>query len=675
MFCLPGYTTTAEIHESVYSKAFRAIRDRDGQRVIVKALKDEYPPPFIVVKVKREYEITRSLHHLSCVVKVLALESLDNRMALVTEDFGGESLKKWMQKGEMPLPIKLHIALEVAHGLGQIHDAWVIHKDINPANIVYDPQTQTVKLIDFGLATRVPRERAGVDRQNRLEGTLAYISPEQTGKTQFSVDYRTDYYSFGATLYQLFTGRLPFEVRDPSALIHCQLAKSPDPPHGVNPEVPEVLSQIILRLLAKTPDDRYQSARGIQTDLDKCLEQVRMTRTVTSFPIAANDFSERLTIPEKLYGRQAELQILGEVFARVGQGSTGLALVSGYSGAGKTSLVSYLIPALNQRRGHFAEGKFGELQRGKPYSALVCALSALVRKLLAEPDEALAAWKGKLEAALGQNGQVIAELIPDLTHIIGPQPALPLSEPAERQNRFSLMFLRFIEVLSQPEHPLILFLDDLQWADCASLRLMELLLTAKEARSVLLIGAYRDNEVDSAHPLMLMLEHLAQQGVPLTRLSLSALGVGPVNQLLADTLRSSAEDTRPLAEVLLEKTGGNPFFLKEYLNSLHEEGMLSIERQTGRWQWDLLRIAKQGITDNVADLVVAKIQKLEPQSRELLKHAACLGNQLDVRTLSWVSARSPPETVTGLWPVVSCGLLIPLSQSYRAVEQGEYRLG
>ena len=256
MFSLPGYTIAAEIHESVYSKAFRAVRDRDGQRVIIKALKDEYPPPFIVVKCKREYEITRSLNHLSCVVKVLSLESLDNRLALVTEDFGGDSLKKWMQKGAPPLSLKLYIALEVARGLGQIHDAQVIHKDINPANIVFDPQTQTVKIIDFGLSTLVPRERAELPKKGRMEGTLAYISPEQTGRTQCALDYRTDYYSFGAALYQLFTGRLPFEVTDADALIHCHLAKTPDPPREVNPELPAVLSLIIMKLLAKSPEDR-----------------------------------------------------------------------------------------------------------------------------------------------------------------------------------------------------------------------------------------------------------------------------------------------------------------------------------------------------------------------------------------------------------------------------------
>jgi PAS domain S-box-containing protein len=668
MAIISGYQIIEKLYESTNSLVYRGHRVGDSQTVILKTLKQAYPPPEKIAWFKREYTITKNLQ-LRGVVNAYNLENEQNCWLIVMEDFGAESLERLMQKGrQFTLAEFLTITRQIVEILIQVHQCLIIHKDINPSNIVLNPTTGQIKLIDFGISTVLSREKTTLGNPNQLEGTLAYISPEQTGRMNRDIDYRTDFYSLGVTFYELLTNRLPFETTEEMELVHSHIAKQPNFPHALVPEIPHILSEIVMKLMAKNAEDRYQSAYGLKMDLEECHRQWEQTRCLNPFLLGQQDISDRFQISQRLYGRQQEIEQLLAGFERVSQGGKEMMLVRGYSGIGKSVLVREVYRPITRQQGYFISGKFDQFQRDIPYSSLVQAFRFLIEQLLTENEVQISAWRQKLLAALGNNGQIIIDIIPEVELIIGSQSTVAELASMEAQNRFNLVFKNFIQVFAQPEHPLVLFLDDLQWADEASLKLIQLLMTPTESYYLYIIGAYRNNEVTQAHPLMLTLDEISKTEDLVSYITLQPLKLIEVNQLISMTLNVAVETARPLAELVLTKTNGNPFFINEFLKALYSEELLTFDYQLNHWQWDLREIQAQAITDNVVELMAIKVQKLGVATQQVLKLAASIGNQFDLQTLATVYKQSPKKTATDLLPALFNGLVLPLSDAYKLTE-------
>ncbi|MBO3457304.1 AAA family ATPase [Aetokthonos hydrillicola Thurmond2011] len=666
MISLPDITIIDQIYESPNSLVYRGSRKKNQQPLILKLLQEDYPTPAELYRYQQEYEITRSLN-LNGVIKAYELRKYQNTQLMLLEDFGGESLKILLERRRCSLSEFLHLAIQIIDTLGQLHQNNVIHKDINPSNIVLNPQTGQLKIIDFGLSTRLSQESLSPKSPNVLEGTLAYISPEQTGRMNRSLDYRTDFYSLGVTFYELLTNQLPFESTDALELVHCHIAKQPIPPHAINPEIPLTVSNIVMKLMAKMAEERYQSAWGIKADLETCLTQYK-NGVFLNFTLGCQDISHKLQIPQKLYGREYQIESLLAAFERTSQGQSELMLISGYSGIGKSALVQELYKLITEKRGYFIKGKFDQLHRDIPYQALVTAFEELVRQLLTETELELQQWRENIQRALGENGQIIIDVIPEIELIIGKQPAVPKLPPTEAQNRLNLSFQNFIQVFCQKEHPLILFLDDLQWADSATLKLLQLIMTHASTEYLFLIGAYRDNEVSPSHPAMLTLSEMKKQGVIVNHTSLSPLNLGQVNEFIANTLKAESISTQKLADLVEKKTQGNPFFIKEFLKSLYAEQLVKFDTNSGIWSWNLEQILTRSITDNVVELMTQKIQRLSDSVQKILQLAACIGNQFDLQTLSVINEKSQKETANQLWEPIQAGLILPVGDNYKFIQ-------
>jgi predicted ATPase/signal transduction histidine kinase/tRNA A-37 threonylcarbamoyl transferase component Bud32 len=661
---IEGYQILEKLYESTKSLVYRGIRVKDEVPVILKVLRQEYPTPDAIARFKLEYDITRNLN-LEGVITTYGLEKYQYSLLMVLEDFGGESLTRLFKNRKLHLEECLIVAVRITEILGEIHAANIIHKDINPSNIVFNPTTGQIKIIDFGISTVLSRENPILRNPNVLEGTLAYMSPEQTGRMNRVIDYRTDFYSLGVTFYELLAQKLPFEAVDALELVHCHIAKQAISPSEIDSGIPNALSNLVMKLLAKTAEARYQSAWGIQTDLQLCLKQLQEKNEISEFALGCQDISDKFQISQKLYGREQEIKILLTAFERVSQGQREMVLLSGYSGIGKSALVQEIYKPITQQQGYFISGKFDQLQRNIPYRPFIQAFHELIRQLFTESEAQIAIWREKLEAAFGINGQIIIDVIPEVELIVGEQPTVLELPPEESQNRFNLVFQNFINVFSQSEHPLVIFLDDLQWLDSASLQLIQLIMTAPDSERLLLIGAYRSNEVSATHPLMLALEELNSTDAIINHISLSSLDLTIINQLIADTLNSNPETTLPLAELINSKTRGNSFFVKEILMFLYEKNLLNFDFQAGYWQWNIEQIQATQITDNVAEFMVSKIQNLSEPSQQILKFAACIGNQFDSQTLSIISKKTQTETTTALWKAMQEGFILPLGDEYK----------
>ncbi len=665
MLCIPDYQIHRKIYESPNSTVYRASRERDKRSVILKVLKKDHPSPGETARYKRENEITGGLD-LKGVIRAHGLEKFQGDLAIVLEDFGGESLKILKDRGLFEpdadhLASFLEIGVSLAETLGDIHAANVMHKDINPSNIVFNPDTRALKIIDFGISAVLPRENSVIKKTGILEGTLAYMSPEQTGRMNRSLDYRTDFYSLGATFYELLAGRVPFQSTDPMEMVHCHIARQPAPPRKRRPAIPGPLSDIVMKLLSKTPEDRYQSAYGIKADLLECLAQWRAKGAIDSFPVGQWDVSDHFRIPQKLYGREREIDHLMEAFDGVNRGRAEMLLVSGQPGVGKTALINEIHKPIVRRRGYFITGKFDPYKRNIPYASLIQAFQDLARQLATEDEERIDSWREKLLASLGPNGRVITDVIPEMEWIMGKPPAPPELSPAESRNRFNLAFRNFIGVFTRQGRPLAIFLDDLQWADSASLKMIQLFMTDPDARSLLLIGAFRDGEVGASHPLMLAMEEIRKAGAIVRHRVLSPLKNVHVNTLIAEALHCERNESAPLASLVLRKTLGNPFFVNQFLQRLYEDRLIEFDGAKGAWRWDLAAIRDMAITDNVVELMSDKIRTLSPDAREVLKMAACVGGRFDPRTISIVAEKTLEETVRAFMEPIREGLLLPVS--------------
>jgi len=667
---LNGYQITERLYESSNSLVYRGIQERSNLPVIIKFLKQEYPNKEELARYKQEYEITKNLN-IKKAIAAYDFQRYQNTFAIVFEDFGGSSLDILIKKYSLTIEEFLEIAIEITIGLNAIHEANIIHKDINPANIVYNSVTKELKIIDFGIATILPKENTKLQNPHILEGTLSYISPEQTGRMDRALDYRTDFYSLGITFYELLTNKRPFLKEDLLELLYCHLAEKPLPPQQYSPKIPAILSDIIMKLIEKNPDKRYQSTWGIQKDLETCQQQLAETGEINNFQLATQDLCDRLQISQKLYGREKEIVSLLKTFKKISDRenkANKIVFVSGYSGIGKSRLVGEIYRPITEAKGYFIKGKFEQYQRNIPYLAFIQAFEELIDYLLVEPPDILKQWSKKILEVLGDNARVIIDVIPKLKLILGPQPEVPTLSAQQTENRFNLLFQKFVRVFSQKEHPLTLFLDDLQWIDSASLNLIQLIVTSSNIDYLYLIGAYRDNEVNSVHPLMLAIDKFEKSGTIVEQISLLPLQLSHLTDLISDSLKCDRNSAKPLAELVLTKTKGNPFFTNQFLRSLAREGLLYFNYQEIIWQWNLAEIKAKNITENVVELLSLEIKKLNSQIQSILQLAACMGDRFEIRTLAIVAEEKIQKIVLLLLEVIKIGLIYPLSNTYRGIE-------
>jgi len=658
-----GYQIVEQLYFGSRTIVYRGIQNTQQRPVVIKVLRKEYPNFSELVQFRNQYTITKNLP-IPGIIQSLSLEPLANGYMLVMEDWGGISLGGYLeQQKKLPWLEVFGIALQLTDILHELAHHRVVHKDIKPANILINPESKQIKLIDFSIATLLPKEIQESQSTSTLEGTLAYLAPEQTGRMNRAIDYRTDFYALGVTLYQLLTGTLPFNSPDPLELVHCHIAKIAVSVNNINSNVPYMASAIVSKLMAKNAEDLYQSAMGLKYDLEYCLTQWKETGEIQEFKLGERDLSDRFLIPEKLYGREKEVQTLLQAFDRVADGASELMLVAGFSGIGKTAVVNEVHKPITRQHGYFIRGKYDQFNRNIPLSAFVQALRDLMGQLLTESDTELESWKNRILAAVQSNGQVLIEVIPELEQIIGKQPEVPELSGSAAQNRFNLLFPKFIEVFSTREHPLVIFLDDLQWADSASLQLIKLLMN--DNGYLLMLGAYRDNEVSPVHPFMLTVEELKKTGTTVNTITLSSLEFTDVNHLIADTLSCSRELAKPLTQLVIQKTKGNPFFLTQFLKALHEDRLIAFNYEQRYWECDIAQVKARSLTDDVVEFMAQQLQKLPSETQQVLKLAACIGNQFDLQTLAIVSEQSSTDAATALWKALQEGLILPISETYK----------
>ena len=681
MLKLSGYRVFEIIYTSTKTLVFRGLREADQHPVILKILRSEYPTFNELMQFRNQYTIAKSFTFPG-IIQTYSLEPYQNSYALIMEDFGGVSLQQVMEKDSdrgmaataSGLNSFFEIATQIAQSLHELHRHQVIHKDLKPANILLNPHTRQVKLADFSIASLLPRETQILTSPNILEGTLAYSSPEQTGRMNRGIDYRTDFYSLGITLYEMLIGKLPFTASEPMQLVHSHIARQAPSLHSLNSEIPLALSNIVSKLIAKNAEERYQTALGVRHDLKHCWEQWQATGTVETFELGKGDLCDRFVIPEKLYGRQADVEALLAAFDRVSAGASELVLVAGFSGIGKTAVVNEVHRPIARQRGYFTQGKHDQLQRSVPFSAFVQAFRDLIVQLLGESEAQLAQWKSRILAALDESAQVIIEVIPELERIVGKQPSVPELSGSATQSRFDSLFQRFVQVFSTKEHPLVIFLDDLQWADAASLKLMKLLMSNTEKGYLMLIGAYRNNEVFAAHPLMLALEDIAEAKATISMLTLKPLQLTDINHLVADTLNCALDIALTLTQSIYQKTQGNPFFSNQFLKALHKDGLIYLDPEAASWQCNISEVQALALTDDVVAFMAQRLQKLSGATQKALQLAACIGNQFNLATLAVVCEKPQLETAMDLWNALQEGLVVPTTQVYKFLQsEGQSR--
>ncbi len=663
-----GFQLTERLHDDRQTRVYRARRIADDFPVVLKILADDQPLAEAIPRYRREYEITRALGGIDGVIKVYDLVSIQDSLMIVEEDIGAESLDRQLARERPDLALALDVAVCIAHILGEIHQNSVIHKDLNPANIIWNRETGELRVIDFGIASQLTQEQQEFQSPTQLEGTLAYTAPEQTGRVNRKLDYRSDLYSFGVTLYELFAGVLPFAAREGIELVHAHIALTPPPPHQINPRLPLAVSRIVMRLIEKMADDRYQSARGVKHDLERCRAELRSAGSIVPFPLGEGDVPVRFHIPQKLYGRAHEVATIVAAFDRAAAGTAELLLVKGSPGVGKSALVHEVHQPLTERRGNFVSGKFDQYQRDVPFYAWTLAFQDLCHLLLQEDEFSLAQWRSRILAGIGNLGRVLTDVVPSIELIIGSQPDVPPLAGEQALNRLNYVFGNFIRAISIPEHPLVIFIDDWQWADSGSLSLLRFVLGSGRSDHLLVIGAYRDSEVDAAHPLHAALADIARGGTEIGIIPLQNLGSDDVRDLVGDAL-GDAPGLQDLARLAYEKTQGNAFFLVQLLNDLHERAAISFDRARHCWTWQQAQIEATGVADNVVALMAERIRSLPEATQRALIHAACIGDRFLLATLARILDRPAHLVADDLEIALQEGILLPLGSGYRFARQ------
>ncbi|MGZ4981061.1 MAG: diguanylate cyclase domain-containing protein [Methylobacter sp.] len=668
MRVISDFQLLEEIYSFGTTRVFRAIRIEDSQQVILKILSGEFLQSDAFVQYQREYQIIDSLKDIEGVITVYDLANIQNSLMIVEEDIGAKSLDMILAEETINLKEALQLAIRLAGILDQIHQHHVIHKDLNPSNIVWNRLNDELRVIDFGIASQLSQERQEFQSVNQLEGNLAYISPEQTGRINRKLDYRSDLYSFGISLYQLFTGTRPFVSQDGIELVHAHIAVTPVFPSELNPQIPLVLSQIVMRLIEKMADDRYQSAQGVQHDLERCLEQLQESGEVAAFTLAERDVSIKFQIPQKLYGREQEIFSIIKAFDRIAQGSTELLLVTGLSGTGKSALVYEVHKPLTEKRGNFVGGKFDQYQRDVPFYAWTQALEAFCKLLLKEDDASIERWRERILMALGNIGKVITDVIPSIELIIGKQPEVPPLSGEQALNRLNYAFENFLEAVCREEHPLAIFIDDWQWADTGSLSLLKSVTGSKAIKYLLLIGAYRDNETHDTHPFSLALEGIKKTEAEVSTINLQDLQQHDVRSLIKDLL-NDAPGLDEITRLVYEKTQGNAFFLIQLLNDLYEKSVIRFCSSRQHWVWQPREIESRTVADNVIELMAEKIRKLPESTQCSITYGACIGDRFDLATLAAIQQKPAHEIASNLELALIEGILVPIDLNYRVAKQ------
>ncbi|NLD93185.1 MAG: serine/threonine-protein kinase PknK, partial [Fibrobacter sp.] len=612
---ISDYILTENIHESRSSVIYRGHRINENQPVIIKLLKTKKPSPDELARFKQEYNLIKNLN-LEKIVKTLDFveDTFDEdtfNYAIIEEDFNGISLKKLLKTRTISLQNFLGIAITLSETLSNLHKNNIIHMDIKPDNILINTEENIVKITDFGISALLTHANDEIYNPAVIQGTLAYMSPEQTGRMNRSMDYRTDLYSLGITFYEMLTGKLPFKSKDPIELIHSHIARQPTAPRDLNPDIPTVISSIILKLLAKSPEERYQNASGLAFDLTECLNQLTRNGTIDNFTIAQKDISIRFNIPQHLVGRELESANLMESFERASLGTGEMMLVTGSPGIGKSALVNELYKPIVAKKGYFISSKYDQFKRDIPYSSIIQAFQSLIRQIIAESEDRVHSLKNKLLSALGSNGKVLISVIPELEYVIGKQPDVPDLNPEESQNRFNLLFQKFVNVFISPEQPNHFFF----------------------------IGAYRDTETDQNHPLMIMFNEIVKHGTKVNNITLKPLDIDNINTILVNVFRCKAEQSIELAELVHRKTAGNPFFVNQFLKSLYDKKVLSFNPKDG-WNWNIDSIIEMQVTDNVVEFMATKISSLPKNTQDILKICSCIGNRFDLEELATVSEKT-----------------------------------
>lgn len=651
---IPGYRLDTKLHHGPGALVYRGVRLADDRCVVLKILPREYPNPQELSYFRYEYQVLRSLD-IKGVIKAYTLEKYGHSYAMVLEDFVGESLAGLQEKGARKFSVAefLPIALSIVAVLASLHEHGVSHRNINPHNVLWDPRTSDVRLIDFANASNSTLENQECPWED-LEH--AYISPEQTGMMNRGIDYRTDFYSLGVMFYQMLSGHLPFEAQGKLELLHAHIAENPKSLHHIEPDIPEVLSAIVYKSMAKMAEERYQSAAGLRIDLKKCLDLLWEKGSIPTFAIGINDVSSVFCLPQKLYGRDAEIQRLLLGYDFVARGGSKVTIVSGAPGVGKTSLVYEIEKTVAARHGYFIRGKCDQNGTVRPYGAFAAAIQKWIRYVLSESDEKIAVWRENLQLVLGTHGRMLTDLIPDLEYICGCQPALPELAPTELQKCFQQVCGNFMRILGSPEHPVVLFLDDLHFADGSTLGLLKLLCRDVKLRHVFFIGAYRENVLDATPPLVATLHEIESPGVSIEKIRLEPLPLSDISGWLATALRCDLSLVGHLAELCLRKTGGNPFFLRQFIRSLYQKGVITFEPSLGQWQWDVEKAGETVSTENVGDWLARHLSRMPDTTLRILKIAACLGSRFELAHLANLASQAPQD--------VLAYLQIPLSEGF-----------
>ncbi len=664
---LAGYEVTQELLKNDWQVLVRARRVDDQRPVLLKTIPSHSQWLAHGELLEREFQLLKQLSvpGIPVPIEVVSPEVTGERWWLVLEDPGGAPLAELLPARGLGLDAFFQIAIRIANIAGELHRRDIIHRSISTQSVLLNQVNSEVCFADLSLAVRGNETQAAIST-NLLRSRLAYSSPEETGRMNRVIDYRTDFYSLGVTFYEMLIGRLPFNSDDSLELVHWHIARTPEPPSAVDSRIPTALSQIIMKLLAKTAENRYQSTAGLRRDLETCAREWASRGQIAVFELGQHDVSDRFLIPQRLFGRETEVQSLLSAFDRTCAGQTAMMLVAGYSGIGKTSLIQELYRPIVRERGYFISGKFDQVARGVPFGAMIQAFRGLVRQLLTESEASLASWRAKLTKALGTQGGVLTEVIPEIELIVGKQPPLPNVGPTEALNRFQLVFQHFVGAIAQRDHPLVVFLDDLQWADAATLGLLGPLVTGSRIESLFLIGAYRDNEVDSAHPLTRALAALESSGDVVRRLTLGPLQLSDLTRFVSETLRSTPGDAEPLAKLVLGKTAGNPFFVIQFLKTLKQDGFLTFDYDRSCWCYGVHQIGKAATTDNVIDLMTGRIERLSPETQKTLTLASCIGNSFDQQAIATVSQLSLQTAAAHLEEALQQGLIVPDTAQYES---------
>lgn len=659
---LANYTIVAQIAETRKSIVYRGEREDDHKPVILKVLKTHSPTPAEVARFKQAYAMVQKLD-LDGVIKIYAFVEGSHGYAIVEENFAGYPLTRLIAGEPLELRCFLQIAIQLAETLGQLHKQNISHLDIKPGNVLINHTTGQVKLTDFGIIAELTHENDEIYHPDVIQGTLSYMSPEQTGRVNRETDYRADIYALGILFFEMLTGELPFRSSDPMEMIHAHIALEPKPPNHVNTAVPNVLSKIILKMMAKAPEERYQNCFGLAVDLQTCLELLTENNQIEAFPIAKRDLAQKFIVPPILVGREEESQKLMDSFKRVTNGATELMLVSGRPGIGKSALINEIHKPVVAKNGYFISGKYDKFKKNTPYSAISQAFIGLIKHILVESEERLSLWRHALKDALGTNGKILTDVIPELRLLIGEQDEVPELSPEKSRSRFKMVFRNFLHVFTV-KTPLVLFLDDLQWADSASIDLIKAIITDPDMRHFLLITAYRDNEFDDSHPFMRMKGELKKQHIPVNEIFLSPLSRDDINNLLSYVLCCEKETSMLLSEVISSKTGGNPFFMIQFTKTLYDGGYLQLDPEQG-WQWDQIEIDFMQVTEDVVELLADKIAKLDNRTQNILKVCATIGNRFDLATIATVASMTIEETLRDLTTAINENLIGRHDDLYR----------